>query len=391
MSSPPLPFNAEPSASSFQRSHSANRKASPARVLLWSLTGVFALAAGGLVVVLPVRFPSMVSSTAAVTAAQKWILVKGPDGQLIARTINYRTGLNDGYRVSNFSAGSSISFSVDPSLAPGAHIDVGDTVGWVSSTEMQERLVVLKGQLAAAQRNLVVNATGQKAAIVHEAQERLQSAKRRRDEYQATVTRTRALLERHLIPDRDYERVVSEANTLEDAIAIAEAALEVARTGAKPEQLALVEANIAALKDEIAAIQATAATYTLRAPIAGTIASTFSGDTLLTIAATSPYVALIPIRWRDYSRVAGMKAPQVTIAGFSRAVRGRIVALNREVQLLYGERVVMATALLDSPPEDLLPGSLVRCRVACTPLTAMEYGKLVIRSVAASAEALGSY
>jgi hypothetical protein len=361
------------------------------RALAWFVPSTAAFAVCCLVVLLPVRFPSFVNTTAAVASAQKWILVKGPDGQLIARTFNYRTGMNEGYRVSNFNAGSSIAFSIDPTLAPGAHIDVGDTVGSVSSTEMQERLVVLKGQLAAAQRLLVVDATGQKAAIVNEAQKRLESAKRRRDEYEATVTRTRALLERHLIPERDYERVFSEASTLEDQIAIAEAAFEVARTGAKPEQLALVEANIAALKDEINAIHATAASYTIKAPIAGTIASTFSGDTLLTITATSPFVALIPIRWNDYWRVANLKSPQVTIVGFSRAVRGRVVALNREVESLYGERVVMATALLDSPPEDLLPGSLVRCRVDCNPLTAVEYAKVVIRSLSASAQALGSY
>lgn len=360
-------------------------------VLTWFVPSTAVFAVCSLVVLLPVRFPSFVNTTAVVTSAQKWILIKGPDGQLIARTFNYRTGMNDGYRVSNFNAGSSISFSIEPTLAPGAHIDVGDTVGLVSSTEMQERLVVLNGQLAAAQRLLVVDATGQKAAIVDEARKRLESAKRRRDEYQATVTRTKALLERHLIPDRDYEHVFSEANRLEDQIAIAEAAFEVARTGAKPEQLALVEANIATLKDEINAIQATAATYTIKAPIAGTIASTFSGDTLLTIAATSPYVALIPIRWNDYWRVARMQSPQITIVGLSRTVRGRIVGMNREVQSLYGEHVVMATALLDAPPEDLLPGSLVRCRVDCNPLTAVEYGKLVIRSLSASAQALGSY
>jgi hypothetical protein len=348
------------------------------------------VAAAAIVLFLPIRFPSSVGTHAGISAARKWILMKGTDGQLIARTFNYESGMSDGYRVSNFNAGSSISFAVNPSLAPGQHIEIGDTVGWVSSSEMQERLVVLNGQLAAAQRQLEVNATGQKAEVVNEAQQRLEAAKRRRAEYQVTVERTQTMLDGNLIAHREYERVISESHVLDDAITLAQANLDVARSGAKPEQIALIEANIVAIREEIRAIHAKASGYTVRAPIEGTIAATFAGDTLLTIAASRHYVALIPIRWSDYPRVAAVHAAAVTIPGFSRPVHGKVIALGHEVQALGNERVVMATALLDEPPADLLPGSLVRCTIGCRPLTAREYVALAARSVA-TAGSLGSY
>jgi hypothetical protein len=354
-----------------------------ARIVLRPVIPTLVFVGAALAIFSPTRYPIPVHTYATVTPAQKWILVKGSNGQLVARTFNYQTGMSDGYRVSNFTTGSSITFTVEPSMTLGRHVSVGDTVGWISSSETQERLVVLNGQLAAAERALAVNATGQKAEIVAEAEQRLQFAKRRRDDYQATVNRTQTLYDRHLIPANDYDNVQSQAHVLDDEVSIATANLQAARTGAKPEQLALAESNITALKNEISAINSRAATYTLRSPIDGVVTPTATGDTLLTIASTSEYVALVPIGQADYPRVAALRSPALTIVGYSPPVQGRIVAINREVQTLYGQKVVMATAVLNSHAGDLLPGSIVRCRVQGAPLTALEYGKLLFASAAA--------
>ena len=342
--------------------------------------GVLALAAVAFVLFSPARFPFPVHTYAAITPAQKWILVKGTNGQLVARTFNYESGMSDGYRVSNFATGTSITFTIAPSLVLGQRVSVGDTVGWVSSSETQERLVVLNGQLAAAQQMLAVNASGQKSAVIAEAEQRLRAAQRQRDEYQSTLSRYKTLFDRNLIAAGEYEAVQSNAHRLDDDIAIATAGLEAARTGAKPEQVALAESNVAALKNEIRAINSRAATFTLRTPINGVVVPTASGDTLLTIASTSSCVAMVPIRWIDYPRVSATKEPRITIAGYPKTVGGKVIAINHEMQSFYGQPVVMATAILDSQPGDLLPGSMVRCNVAAAPLTALEYSKLLFRS-----------
>src|SRR6185503_1139015 len=72
---------------------------------------VVVLAVAGFVVFKPVRFPSMVGSYASITPAQKWVLAKVSDGQLVGSTFNYRSGMNVGYRVSTFNPGTSVYFS----------------------------------------------------------------------------------------------------------------------------------------------------------------------------------------------------------------------------------------------------------------------------------------
>jgi hypothetical protein len=314
--------------------------------------------------------------------------VKGTDGRLVASTFNYQTGLSEGYRVSNFDPGSSVSFSLRRTLVPGAVVQLGDTIGSIYSSEMQERLISLNGQLEAAKSLLAVNASGQKAAIVTEAQQRLQFAIRRKNEHLAIETRNEQLFSSGLIPKAEHERVLNEANALQDEIQIAEANLEAARTGAKPEQLALVHANIAALKNEIAAIERREATYTLTSPISGTVYSSFASDTLLTIADTRSYVALIPVRWGDYSRVASTHEPRLTVGTFPKKLEGRIVGVNREMKVLFGQKVVVATGLLDASSGSLMPGMLAHCRIECMPLTVRQHLKRIFMSLTSSGEVL---
>jgi multidrug efflux pump subunit AcrA (membrane-fusion protein) len=346
--------------------------------------GLLAIAAG--IVFLPIKFPSTVGSYADITAAHEWTLATGSTGQLIANTSNYRTGVSDGYRVTSFDGGSSVFFTLRPSLRPGQRIAAGDTIGVVTSTEMQEHLVSLNGQLAAAERSLAATAAGAKSEVIAAAEQRLESAKRRREDYKPTVERTQSLFDDHLIPQAEFDRVQTAGHALDDAVAINEADLATARSGAKPEELALAETHIETLKNEIAAANAQAAGYTIRSPIDGILSSNATGSTLVRISASSPYVALIPVRWSDYARVSATPDAPLTIGGFSRPIRGRIVALEHEVSTRASQKVVMATALLDDPPLDLLPGSVARCRIDCRSMTALEYVQFILHAIATSVE-----
>jgi len=342
------------------------------------------LAGVGIVGLLPIQFPSGVSTFGTVTSLHKWVLARGSDGQLIANSFNYQTGLSEGYRVTNFTAGSSVFCSLRPSLAPGQPVSLGDTIGSIYSSETQERLVTLQGELAQARSQLAVNATGQKSAVIEEARQRLELARKKLEDHKTIMARTQRMYESSLIAQDDYEIVKNQESGLQSEIKIAEASLQAARTGAKPEQLDLSQSHVAALESEIAAIQNRAATYTLTAPISGVIFSGTGPDTLLTIADTTTYVALIAVRRSDYGRVASVPNARVVLSGFSRPITGRITALNRQMQQLHGQEVLLATAVLDDTPDDLMPGMLAKCRIQCNPVTALEYCKRMSGAVVAS-------
>ncbi len=365
------------------------RSAWPRRILVAASCAVLAVVAG-VVLFLPVRFPSAVNTFATITPANRWLLIKSTDGQLISSTFNYRTGLSDGFRVSTFNQGSSVYFSINSLLVPGHAVTMGDTIASIYSTDVSERLIALNGQLAAARGALAVNSTGQKTAVVTEAEQRLEFAKRRRQEHRKVERRTVLLFEQSYISQGEYDRVVSEANALDDEITLAESNLEVARTGAKPEQLDLVNTNIIALQSEIDAVKRRASTLVLTAPISGTIMPTYSGDTLVSIAATE-YLALIPVQRTDYLRVAETKAARLSVRGLSKAVHGSLISMNGEFKVLGGREVLIAIGRLESPTTDVMPGMLVQCRIHCAPVSVIEYGNRLLRTAAASRSFLGGF
>jgi hypothetical protein len=65
--------------------------------------------------------------------------------------------------------------------------------------------------------------------------------------------------------------------------------------------------------------------------------------------------------------------------------------MNRELQVMNGREVLMATARLDSPPADIMPGMLVQCRIRCTPMTAIQYGAQIFHAATASKPSVGTF
>jgi multidrug resistance efflux pump len=296
-------------------------------------------------------------------------MVKGSDGQLSASLFNYQTGVSEGYRASNFDQGSSVHFALNPAMIPGHYVSQGDTVGVATSSEAQERLISLNGQLDAARGQLAVSSTGEKAVVIHADEERLEFARRRREEEEKSFARTKTLYEQGLLPVSQYEAAENQIHAANDAVALAEASLEESRTGAKPEELGLVHSRIAALEEEIAALERRTATYTITAPLSGRIARSSTSDVLLTISDTTRYVAMIPVRLIDLPRLAAAPDARVTLRGLPREVHGTVVAVDQEVSTIGTEKVVIATAVLERTSVDLVLGLAVRCDIDCRPVS----------------------
>lgn len=335
--------------------------------LLWSTLALAGLA----LLVFPVQFPSSVSAYGRIRCAHEWVLLKGVDGQLSASVFNYETGVNEGYRASSFDRSSSVYFTLRPAMIPGRAILRGDTVGIVSSSETQERLIALNGQLATAEGLLAVNASGEKAVVVNAAEQRLAIAERKKTEQEKVLARAKALFAQGLLPVGQYEAAENAMLGAYDDVAMRTAALEEARSGAKPEQLQLVHSNISALKQEIAALEQRAATLTITTPISGRIVRSPSAEVLITIADTTRYVAMIPVRLSDVARVTLKPDARVTFHGLTAPVTGTITAIDQQVTTLGTERVVIATALLDRSSAGLMSGLPLRCDIACPPVTAL--------------------
>jgi len=64
--------------------------------------------------------------------------------------------------------------------------------------------------------------------------------------------------------------------------------------------------------------------------------------------------------------------------------------MNKEVQVLGGQRVFHGHGAAGRIPDDLMPGMLAKCRIECRPMTAFEYFKRFFGTVSNSNESPGA-
>jgi hypothetical protein len=343
--------------------------------------GLISGSAVAAVLFIPVKIPFSVSGYGTIAPAGKWVLEKGADGQLIASTYDYVTGRSGGFSVVEFERGETIRLTLSPSVATGGSVFAGDTIGTIRSTQAEERLVVLTGELATARASLAAASAGEKAPLIREAQQRLAHARAEAEEHARRFARLETLFEKGMVSDQEYEIARSEAALLDIEVTIAESQLQAVATGDKSEQIDLFRSRVEALQQEIEVLRERLRSFTIISPFTGRLSRVRASDTLLVVSDTTSYVALLPVRWSAYPYLAPAQDVTIEPRGLSGSARGRLASLGRESQYVDGKPVLVAAALVTASATDLVPGMVVRWTVSCEPVPIHRYVRRFLSTI----------
>jgi hypothetical protein len=347
----------------------------PGKTVLIVLVIVIAVSA---LFYVPIKLPYVIKSFGQIQPAQKWILSTGTDGQLVASTINFKTGVSDGYRVSQFAREGTMKLQFRPGVVAGGYLQTGDTVAAIYSSETEERLIELKGELAAMRASLAAGIKGEKESTIRECEANLLHAKERAANQQLILERQKALYQRKMITQEEYEIVESENRLLALEIEIAAAQLETARTGLKPEQVDLLKTQVTALTDQIEVLEQRIASFSIISPLSGKISHVYYVDTLLIVSDISTYVALVPIQIADAPYVYPGQDVQLTINGHKGPIAGHMASIDPQTHLVSGQQACIGTVMIESCATELSLGMISRCAINCGEVTVGDYIKRLI-------------
>jgi len=329
---------------------------------------------------LPVKIPYSVEATGTLFPARRWALTRGTDDFLVGGAFDYATGMTEGYSISQFERGESVRIDINPDVFIGSRVAVGDTVATVSSTEAQERLAELTGQLAIARATLAAGSSGEKESLVQAAEQRLSQATAAAAQQHRELARLEQLFENGVVTAQEYEAAGAQAYSLDVEVSIAQSQLEVASSGEKPELIGVHRSNVEALSQQIRVLDHRLASFTITSPIEGTVSRVFSPDTLLLVTDESLFVVLIPVRWLQYPYVSEARLVDVEIRDAAGSLTAELVSFRREIQHLGGHQALVATALLRNPPDGLMPGMVARCVFRCEPISIFVHLRRMLRS-----------
>ena len=321
----------------------------------------------------PFKIPYSIESMGQIQPYREWIVTRRDDGLVMVTMQNNEVGSIETYSATQFERGDPIHFRANELLIPGATVSVGDTVGWIASSEIRSQLVQLTGELKTQRALLRMAETGEKEPVIVEARKRVEHAREQLEEQILIVNRTKNLFETKYIPYQDYEVSKKTLELFEINIEIAEAQLQSLQTGAKREEIDMISSGIDALENMIDVVTDRLEDYTLKSPLSGIVLDASFDSILVKIGDISRNVVIIPIPLKMKKHISFQQDVEVKMLGSEDSHRARIVKLGNAVQIINGEQYFIATSLLESNGENILAGTISRCSIICEPVTLSEY------------------
>ncbi len=320
-----------------------------------------------------IKIPYRIKTYSEVFPKEKWLLTRGNGGELISNVFDYTKGYTTEYNLSQFERGEFISLNLNKFLKNRKELSKGDTIAVLQSSNIQDRLISAEGELDVAIANLKSQSSGQKEELINEAENRIKYTNEKLAEQKVLFDRAKQLLDKGIISQQEYELQKWTFDLLGIEKKIFAAQLENIKSGVKPEDIKLLESQIAAIKNKLGFLKNWESNLIIVSPIDGRITSSLSPDTLLNAINTNKFVLHSPVKIYDLSEFSEGKNLKLSFVNIDGNFSGQILNINREVEIVSGEQVVFVSILLDNQPKELLPGLIIESSLILNDVTLFDY------------------
>lgn len=294
-------------------------------------------------------------------------------GSLIVSLYNHQRGSTESFLVHQFDREDAVRVEINQQALEGGDVREGDTLAAVISADFRVQQATLSGNLVKAHAALDVARTGEKKALIEEAQHELVRARAEYDVLEKSRTRIHTLHESGIASQQELEQAESLADAARSALSSAEARVRVLSTGSKPEQVALSQSLITSLQEQDSALRRKGEFFMLRAPFAGRIFHAAFSDTLIRLGDTTTFVAVMTLPVREHANILRNASVDITVPGMHEKLSALLVFKSNVVQTHRGEQVFIAVAVIDRSLPEVLPGLALSCSVRCAETTLRSY------------------
>jgi len=327
---------------------------------------------------LPVKIPFSFRATGIVYPVKKWSLKTDMNGNYEGELKNYKTGVIEDLTSYKFRRGDIARLQLMPYFENNSFVKEGDTLGYIYSKYMDEQIEDLNNNLNVETKLLESSASGEKESILENLNQKLIYAQEQFDLTRKNYDRTKILFQDSLIPQSEYEISESAYENAKTAIQIARSEYEVARTGAKPEDLRLIQERIDSYKNEIEFYNEMKKDYVLKSPFSGKmIFDLYSLNPVeyISITDTSEYILYAPIKFNYRSYLKLNSVVGFTVPGTETSLIARVMEISNNVEFIKTSQVVFTMSQIDDPSDIIFPGLTVQCKFVCDQVSPWEYAK----------------
>jgi hypothetical protein len=322
---------------------------------------------------LPIKLNYNLYVKGKILPSKEWIIYKGTDGRLTSQLINYKSGISQSYDVNLFDRGDAMQFAFDEELFSGSQILASDTIGVVYSNEIERQIENLKGQIILAKASLSLNLTGEKQAIIDQENKTLEYAIKQAEEQKKILDRIEVMYKKGLVSQEEYEITKGTYDLSNINISISKARLQTVESGAKQEQIGLINSQIISLENELAVLKRRFEEFTLTSPISGVVNRKTNSDTLMTISDVSEFILINPVKVNDKKFISDSAIIDIYAVGKRQNVKAYVIEIDNSVKIVNGIQVVTVTSVINGKGADIIPNLIVDCYIHTGKLSPFDY------------------
>jgi hypothetical protein len=269
-------------------------------------------------------------------------------------------------KVIRFDQSDLVELTLEEGVQSGVVVAAGAIVARVKTPRNERKRLQLEASKEALSQNKALLAAGARPEEVQQASRNRDLAVARREQNRAELDRVRGLVEQAAASEAELQALELTDKVLAQEIAVAEAAIQVARSSARPEALAALDAQIRAAESGLAEIEAVQSQDELTSPIGGVVSlgGSIDGTTLLRVQDVASVYVRMPVPMVDRPRIQTGSAVQFdTAAQPGRAFSGVVTDVSASASTLNGYQVFWATAKVENRDGALRPGMMGDVRV----------------------------
>ncbi len=306
-----------------------------------------------------IPMPQNQHATGVLKPLAEYQLINGSVGSYMTTFIDHWTGQQLKGETISTERGGLLSYRAKPDLAQRSDIAVGDTLGWIHSSEITAEIARLEGNLAILKASLNLERAGSRESVVQAARLRLALARTRYEERKKILSRSADLLSRNIISQQEYDDDESQERLDSIRISIAEADLASALAGAQIAKIEVIKTQIADEARKLELQLELAASLTLTSPLAGQIDFPMDRDILWTIQKTDTLLGLIPVNSRDLDFTKFTGDLTIQTPTWSTDISHESIAISPQLHALGTEQMVLLKVMLPQHEGSLQIGQRV--------------------------------
>ncbi len=331
-----------------------------------------------------IRLPYTINCSGKILPTREWIVRNADGGDIISVYNNHKT--NPVYNFTNykFDRGEIASFNFNENFEDRITVNKGDTIGYITSFLLSERLTQLKSGLNEEQAYLLALNSGEKSSLIEGAKNQYLLATQKFDQQEKNFERQKKLFDNGVIPEAEYEIALKDYELAKTDIDLAKNNQISLQTGEKPELINYTNVKISSFENEIKLLENKQKQYILIAPFDGKIitkkvalnnpeATTYH---IFHLIDTTEYVVLLPIELFQRKYITKDISIEANILQGEQIETGNYIGEDQDVELTGAyKQVFIVKGCLKSSHKEIPYGIYATCTINCGDVTLFEYLK----------------